>query len=208
MRYFPDPISAWAFLAVLFALLGVASYTDQRWMTVPKWLSLPALALGVLISVLRGAYLGASGGTVWLLGPGMLPGAADGLLFAGAGFAVGFLFFFLLWLMGFAGGGDVKLFAALGAWIGPWLVVGVVVSSIAVLWVVVAGMLVVRAVKGKRLARAGRGRAGESSKLIVRFSLIVALAAVPVLLWALRRDLGIAPSLADNTAAEVRTHAR
>src|SRR4051794_18814145 len=135
MRYFPDPLTGWVFLAGLSGLLAVASYTDQRFMKVPKWLSLPALGLGLLASALRGALLGSSGSAVWLLGSGGAgTGALDGLLFALAGFAVGFLLFFGLWLMGVCGGGDVKLFAALGAWIGPVLVVAVLSVSLGLLW--------------------------------------------------------------------------
>lgn len=42
------------------------------------------------------------------------PGLAD----AAAGFAIGFGTFFVLWLTGGGGGGDAKLMAALGAWLG------------------------------------------------------------------------------------------
>lgn len=44
---------------------------------------------------------------------------ADGLVFAAAGWTVGVGFFLFPFLLGGLGGGDVKLVAALGAWLGP-----------------------------------------------------------------------------------------
>jgi prepilin peptidase CpaA len=56
-------------------------------------------------------------------------GALDGLLYALAGFAVGFALFFPLWFVNVTGGGDVKLVAALGTWLGPGLIVLVIFGS-------------------------------------------------------------------------------
>src|SRR5437870_831949 len=82
VRYFPDPVSGWVFLSALAALLGVASYTDERYMKVPKWLTLPALGLGLLASLVRGGLLASHGHAVWVLGEsGVFMGAVDGLLF-------------------------------------------------------------------------------------------------------------------------------
>jgi Flp pilus assembly protein protease CpaA len=206
MRYFPDPVTGWVFLAGLGALLVTASYTDQRYMKVPKWLSLPALGLGLLASAVRGALLGSGGSPVWLLGPGgAATGALDGLLFALAGFAVGFVLFLGLWLMGVCGGGDVKLFAAIGAWIGPALVVAVLAVSLGLLWLVVLWVMVSRLLRGRRLAmRGGQPVTGAKSPIVIRYSLIATVAAVPVLLWAFRADLGLAPRQIAAQAAEVR----
>src|SRR3954464_14413049 len=110
MRYFPDPVSGWVFLMALIGVLAIASYTDERTMKVPKWLTLPALGLGLLFSLLRGGLLGGHGMPVWLFAdPGAALGVLDGLLFALAGLVVGFVLFFGLWVLGFCGGGDVKL---------------------------------------------------------------------------------------------------
>jgi prepilin peptidase CpaA len=206
MRYFPDPVTGWVFLAGLTALLAIASYTDQRFMKVPKWLSLPALVLGLLASAVRGAMLGATGSPVWLLtAEGATTGAIDGLLFALAGFAVGFVLFFGMWLMGVCGGGDVKLFAAIGAWIGPVLVVAVLAASLVVLWFVVLGVMISRLMRGRRLAmRGGQPATGPRSPIIIKYSLIATLGAIPVLLWAFRADLGLAPRPITTQSAEVR----
>jgi prepilin peptidase CpaA len=50
---------------------------------------------------------------------------AGGLLTALGGWALGVAFFFLPFALGGMGGGDVKLVAALGAWLGPALTVWV-----------------------------------------------------------------------------------
>jgi Flp pilus assembly protein protease CpaA len=137
---------------------------------------------------------------------GVATGAVDGLLFAAAGFAGGFTLFFGLWLMGVCGGGDVKLFAALGAWIGPVLVVAVLAVSLALLWLVVLGVMTSRLLRGRGVAmRAGQPVAGARSPIVIRYSLIATLAAIPVLLWAFRADLGLAPKRdAKAAGAEVR----
>src|SRR5262249_137668 len=127
----PEPVFAWAFCAVLVLLTGLACYTDLRRLTIPKSLTLTALALGLLMNLVRGAWLGATAEAVWTLGAhGGLVGALDALLFSLAGFAVGFGLFFLMWVLGTCGGGDVKLFAALGAWVGPYLALFVLIGTL------------------------------------------------------------------------------
>src|SRR4051812_41152392 len=117
--FFPEPVFGWVYLAALWSLLIAASYLDVRTLTIPKRLSLALLGVGLLLNMVRGAWLAWDGGPTWLLpGDSPLTGGLDGLLFALAGFAAGFGLFLLLWLGGVCGGGDVKLFAALGAWTG------------------------------------------------------------------------------------------
>lgn len=83
---------------VLGLLLVLAAYTDLRWGKVYDWCTLPALALGLILSLLAG---GRGGG----------PGWESALL----GLAVGGGVFGLAYLAGGLGGGDVKLAAAIGA---------------------------------------------------------------------------------------------
>src|SRR5437773_12339881 len=107
ISFFPDPIFAWSFVAVLLGFLGVASYTDWRFLRVPKRLTLPALGLGVLFNLVRGVWLGAEGLETWALGEnGAFVGALDSLLFSLVGFVLGFGLFFLMWILGVCGGGD------------------------------------------------------------------------------------------------------
>ncbi len=51
-------------------------------------------------------------------------GALDGFLFALVGSLVGFAFFAILFALGTCGGGDVKLFTAIGAWLGRQRLLG------------------------------------------------------------------------------------
>ena len=81
------------------AVLGVATFTDLRSRRIPNWLVLPFLVLGFAVSA-------------WMHGwHGFLPSLE------GAG--LGLLIYGVLFFMGGMGAGDVKLCAAIGAWIGP-----------------------------------------------------------------------------------------
>src|SRR3954453_23587605 len=114
---FPHLAFAWSFLAILLALLAAASYADSGAMKLPKALTLTAFALGVLFNVARGAWIGGQGQAVRALGAaGPWAGLVDGAMFAVAGALAGFALFFVMWIVGACGGGDVKLFAAIGAW--------------------------------------------------------------------------------------------
>src|SRR4029077_13443330 len=91
-------------------------------------------ALGVTCNLVRGAWLGGLGRPTWTLGgSGAVIGALDGFLFALAGFAVGFTIFFLMWIAGACKGGDVKLFAAVSAWVGPYICLWILVLSTIIL---------------------------------------------------------------------------
>ncbi len=197
---FPGPISAWSFCTTLSAFLAVAAYTDQRHMLVPKWLTLPLLALGFLANLVRGAILGHQGHAVFCLEPsGWLTGGLDGLLFSLAGFAVAFSLFFVLFVLGTCSGGDVKLFAALGSWIGPTLVVLVLVGTLVILVLFVLLQMIRFTVLGRvwtQLRTAIRVRRGEEMKPaespgagLLRYSLVVFVVTLPLLFWVCRTDL-------------------
>ena len=97
-------------LAVLvFAYTATAMITDLRARRIPNWLTVSSL-IGALV------FHGVTGG---------LGGVGDAV----SGFAVGFGFLLVLWLIGGAGGGDVKLTGALGAWLGAPLTVLVLLIS-------------------------------------------------------------------------------
>ena len=109
------------------AVLVVATFTDVRSRRIPNWLVLPFLGLGIAASGwLHGWHgVGAS-----------LEGAGLGLLVYG----------FLFW-MGGMGAGDVKLCAAIGAWIGPGqllislIFTGLAGGALALAWAVKGGFL-------------------------------------------------------------------
>lgn len=94
------------------AVLAVATFTDLRSRRIPNWLVLPFMAAGIVISG-------------WLHGWHGTERSLAGLLLGG------FLLGIISWLGGM-GMGDVKLFAAIGAWIGPGqLMIALVMTSIA-----------------------------------------------------------------------------
>jgi prepilin peptidase CpaA len=89
-------------------VVAVASFTDLRTRRIPNWLVFPFLLAGVVVSPLRHDWQGGSHGFGW-----------HGLGQSLAGFALALLINGIPFLMGWTGGGDVKLFAAIGAWVGP-----------------------------------------------------------------------------------------
>ncbi len=99
-------------LAGAVALALIAGWTDLRSRRIPNWLVVPFLAAGIAVSV-------------WLQG-------WHGFAQSAAGFGLGLLIFGILFCLGGMGMGDVKLCAAIGAWIGPsQLLIALVVTGLA-----------------------------------------------------------------------------
>lgn len=201
--FFPHLAFGWSYLAILLALLTSASYLDARTMRVPKRLTLTALALGLVFNVARGAWMGSLGREVWVLGAaGPWAGLLDGMLFAMAGAAAGFALFFIMWLLGACGGGDVKLFAAIGAWIGPMLAVEVLIVTLPVIVAFVVVRFVIALVTGdRRSVRRMMGQnkpappaPGKKGPRLLAFSLPVTVATLLVVCWSFRVDLHLLPA--------------
>jgi Flp pilus assembly protein protease CpaA len=191
--FFPDVSFAIVYLAALAAALVAVSYFDLRYMIIPKSISLAAAAGGFALNVVRGAWLGYRGQPVWLFRePGPAVGAFDGLAFALAGFAFGFVLFFLLWTAGIAGGGDVKFFAALGAWIGPRFAFYVLAVTLVVLGMIVFGTAISAVLTGKmRQFRPGAAPPTKRGRRLVTFGFPLSLSTVIVLAWVLRHELNL-----------------
>ena len=213
--FFPNPVFAWVWLALLMTAVGVAAYTDTKRAKVPNLLVVVTLIAGLLMNVIRGmwhAAINQAGAdpkhrawlfetdSVWL-------GGLDGLLFGLIGFAVGFGVFFLVWMLGLIGGGDVKLFAALGGWLGmlhlgmAWLLsVGVLI-----LWAL-AKLLTVgfrpkkmqaaikQLQKAEDVAREAASKPGGSKKMRVTYSLPIAVAVLLLSLWSHKAELLLVPA--------------
>lgn len=81
-------------------VVAVAAYFDIRWRRIPNWLTLSAVLLGLALN--------------WFLPQGL------GLGRAGIGIVVGFVMYFPLYLLKGMGAGDVKLAAGIGALVGGW----------------------------------------------------------------------------------------
>jgi len=116
-------IILWPTLAVLV----VATFTDLRSRRIPNWLVLPFLVAGIGVSA-------------WLHGWTGVEHSLEGIVLGG------FLFGILSW-MGGMGMGDVKLCAAIGAWIGPGQLIialvltGMVGGIMALCWAAAGGFL-------------------------------------------------------------------
>ncbi|MDB5329013.1 MAG: peptidase prepilin type [Phycisphaerales bacterium] len=106
-------------LLPLFVMLAIAAATDLHSRKIRNWLTFSLVLTGLAQSFTA----------VHTVGP-----AASFL-----GFGAGFGLTFLLFAMGALGGGDVKLLAGVGAWVGPMPVLAVFCLA------AVAGMIIVLA---------------------------------------------------------------
>ena len=112
-------------------LLTAAFVSDVRTMRIPNRLNIAALAAGLLYHAAAGIWTGwmdaETGSGPWVAA---LRTAGRGLLDACAGAGAGFALMLPPYRLGAVGGGDVKLFAALGSWIGAKETLDCVVYSI------------------------------------------------------------------------------
>jgi len=129
-------------LAPMLAMLVIAAAVDWRTRRIPNWLTVL-----MMLSGLAGSFLA---GHVASPGQAML------------GMVVGFAIPFGLFAMGALGGGDVKLLAGIGAWLGPLIVVKIFRAA------AVVGMVIVliQSAKQKRLSALFRNSAVLSVSLI------------------------------------------
>jgi prepilin peptidase CpaA len=103
-------VSSVQLLATLVSIFVItAAVLDYRTKKIPNWITVPAAIAGLLFH----AVMPESRGILWAL----------------AGFGVGFLLLIVPWLLGGGGMGDVKLLAALGAWLGPLMILAVFGAS-------------------------------------------------------------------------------
>lgn len=87
------------FAALVGIFMALCAAIDYRTKRIPNWLTVPAAIAGLLYS----SFMPQGIGMLWSL----------------AGFAVGLSLLLLPWILGGGGMGDVKMLAALGAWLGP-----------------------------------------------------------------------------------------
>ncbi|MFD1175218.1 prepilin peptidase [Paenibacillus puldeungensis] len=93
-----------------FLMLGAAFVTDIKSMKIPNAITMTGVAAGLCYHSIT------SGGS--------------GALFAIKGAGIGFALMFVLYLLRAVGGGDVKLFAGIGAWLGTGLTLSTMMYSI------------------------------------------------------------------------------
>ncbi len=102
-RMLPLPIRM-----TLSLILVIAAVTDLQSRRIPNWLTLPAIPMGVAAQIIYG----------------------DGFLAGLFGACAGFIALFALFAIGAGGGGDVKLFTAVGSFVG--------INNVVVVFVLVA----------------------------------------------------------------------
>jgi prepilin peptidase CpaA len=84
---------------ILLLILGTAIASDLRWRTIPNWLTGPSILAGLGFHTVMNQFAG--------------------FVFSLEGAAVGLGLFIILYVCGWMGAGDVKLFAAVGSFLGP-----------------------------------------------------------------------------------------
>lgn len=95
--------------SVVLVIALISAYTDLRYRKILNLVTLPAMVLGL---ILQFSFFGFSG-----------------LLSALLGFLIGFGFFFLFYIFGGMGAGDVKLMGALGILLGKTDIVYVIIFT-------------------------------------------------------------------------------
>ena len=152
----------------------VAAVVDLRIHRIPNYLTVPTAVLGI-------AYHTFAPG-----GLGMLAGLA--------GFAVGFCLLLIPGLLGGGGMGDVKLLAALGAWLGPIMMliafaVSIVCAALLALAIVVNSAMTGGVLKAQRrylAARRPRNKSGHRRPArVLPFAVPVAMGTWALLAWML-----------------------
>ncbi len=142
--FFPNPIFAWSFFAVLMLLLTAAAIRDLATARVPKTITLGIVVTGLIANMLRSIMLADRNLELWLLPTGSIGyGLSDGLLFSLAGLFFAFFLFFGMWMLGVCGGGDVKLCAGIGAWIGAQNTIFLLLTTVVALLLWIVGRIIV-----------------------------------------------------------------
>lgn len=172
-------VFTYTFVGMVGLFTAAAAASDIRKHRIPNYLTVPAAVLGVCF------HSFAPGG--W--------GIATSL----AGFGVGFALLLLPWLLGGGGMGDVKLLAALGAWLGPLLMlvafgvsilIGAVMALAAITWAIATRGYI--KTQGKFLASGDKSRKKRKNTTrgknrrkhrVVPFAVPVAASTWAILAW-------------------------
>ncbi len=173
-------VSQIVFLVAIGLFTVATTWTDLRSRKVLNTMTLPMWVAGWIWQFSFHGWLG-----LW-----------DGL----CGFGIGFGVLFVLWMVGSAGGGDVKLLGALSVWLGPGLTLKVMLGSLLFVILgttaVVFGSMFTRGWQGTRnrfrrdedsdRARRGQKRsetiADRQKRRVMAFAMPVAIATWSVLL--------------------------
>jgi len=159
-------ITYW-FVAAVVLYTALAAIVDFRSRRIPNVLTVPAAVLAIVYHAAAPSGLGIAA--------------------ALAGLALGFLLLLVPWLLGGGGMGDVKLLAALGAWLGPGHVLIAFATSVLVAALLATGVLIhaactegVTKTKNTYLAASGNRASSRVSRRSPRPKVRVLPFAVPV----------------------------
>jgi prepilin peptidase CpaA len=174
--------ASYDFAALVAVFMGLCAWIDYRTQRIPNWLTMPAAILGLIYNSLAPSGVGC----VWSL----------------AGFAVGMSLLILPWLLGGGGMGDVKMLAALGAWLGPLgILIAFGLGSVLAAFGMV-GVLTISTfsegfsrTRSRYVAAAGGGTAHAGNRpgklrRVLPFAIPMALSTWLVLAWMLMRAHG------------------
>lgn len=177
-------------LLCLLTLLAIAAYTDFRWRKIYNRTVYPGILLALAANAIHSLDYGEGSGPGWDSWGGWvgLTDSAAGFLACGFIMLVCFVFFGI-------GGGDVKLVAMIGAFLGLerglqamlWtFILGGMVGLCLLIWKIGAGALLVRACRqllwGLRLGR--WQPLPEDERAALRMKLFLAPMAIPAVLLA------------------------
>jgi prepilin peptidase CpaA len=188
--FFPNLAFAVVFVAVPATGLAIAAWVDWINGRLPKRLTMGLLVAGVVLNTIRQTWMASENVDGWLPSAGLpLLGMLDGFLFSLSGLAVGFTLFFVLWIFSVAGGGDVKIAAAIGAWFGALWTLGVVVCALPFLMLIAVFVMGYKLVGGrlpKSFGSATLPGSPEARRGMMGYSLPLALGSY-VILFALMK---------------------
>ena len=125
-----------AVLGLAVALAVIAGYTDWRNRRIPNWLTVPALLIGIAANAAAGGWGGLK---TSLLGAGL-----------------GLLLLLPFVLLRSLGAGDWKLAGALGAIVGPAVLVNLLIGSVFVAGIMALGLVIYKRRAMETLRNIGR----------------------------------------------------
>jgi prepilin peptidase CpaA len=181
-------METWIFVLGVSAYVAAAAYTDIRMHRIPNYITVPSAVLGLI-------YHAAMSGDKYAK---MFGFSADAMWWERCGwsllgFALGLCLLIVPFLLGGGGAGDVKLLAALGAWLGPkWLFIAFAVAMLtaaAIALTIMMSSLTKRGIwktKRKLIDTQGSGanrREPKGPKRVVPFSIPVAAGTLSLLCW-------------------------
>jgi prepilin peptidase CpaA len=156
------------FVGAVALYTAAAAVVDFRIHRIPNYLTVPAAVLGLAFHTLAPSGMGP--------------------LMSLAGFGVGFVLLLLPWLMSGAGMGDVKLLAALGAWLGPLnmliaFALAAGLGTLIVLALLLKSLMDDGMMKTQRKYMASRGPKHKGPKRAIPFAVPVAISTWGLLAW-------------------------